>query len=254
MIKGALEFLRDAFDKASKPVDLTSELDIDDPREVIIAMGGKLERIQVNPGARHHHFSAIEDMVEFANRFPGTADGKTQYAGAVVWVGYNRINCHTDDSDRFDCATMELKYGSQFDALLMHKDGLDQFRFVRFLRHKLNMPEAKIAAFRRLDWNSNTSGEIAHGSSRMGKSVEAACAGTDQLPESMVVECPVYAYHGAPTHTIRCQVDVDTIEHRLRLVPEPEALEHAIEAAQAHLRETLKAGLADTIPVYRGTP
>lgn len=256
MLKAMLEFLTAQAQQAAAPTDLNRALGLRDQRRTKIVIGGQLHTIEDTPDLRAHKLDSIEDLIQFANRFTKPA-GET-YAGPSVWHCIGAITCLIDDSDRLDTAIVNLRYGSQFVALDKHAHnggGVNQIAFVRFLRFGLGLPETIIGPFRRLAWNSNTTGATVHGASSMGKSIEALSNGTDQLPERITLEIPLYATKGADTiHKIPCGVDVDVDNQRLQLVPEPDAIERAIDAAQGLLRRALREGLDDSIPLYYGTP
>lgn len=259
MLKKMLEWLDEHSRKAAAPVDLNDELGLTDPRRHHLAIGGQLHTIDDTPALRTHAIESIDDLIAMANRFQTEADpGQAEdYKGPSVWHSTHVVTCLLNDADRLDMARVSLALGAQFSALIQHDKGdpIDQPRFVRFLRFALGLADPIVAPFRRLAWTSNTSGAVIHGSSSMGKSIEAKSNGTDQLPERLTLEIPAYNTPGANTiHVIRCGVDVDVDNQRLKLVPEPDAIDQAIDAAQSLLRKYLRAGLAETIPLYRGTP
>jgi hypothetical protein len=257
MLRAMLEFLDLQSRQAIAPVDLNSTLLLRDPRKTRIVVAGQIHTIEDTPDARAHKLDSIEDLIHFANRFQDFASDTSAYAGPSVWHSIGAITCLVDDSERIDTAMVNLVYGSQFTSLDRHaKDGsVSQVAFVRFLRFGLGLTEAIIGPFRRLAWNSNTTGTTVHGASSMGKSIEAISNGTDQLPDRITLEIPIYSTRGADTHhKIPCGVDVDVDNQRLQLVPEPDAIERAIDAAQGLLRKALREGLHDSIPVYYGTP
>ena len=153
MLKAMLEFLATQAQQAAKPIDLSDDLDLRDPRVRRVVIAGQLHTIQDTPDKRNHGIDSVEDLIQFANRFSVTP--AITYNGPSVWHSVSFVTCLIDDSDRLDMARLNLRHGSQFHAIRDHtkREGLGQVHFVRFLRFGLGLPETIIGPFRRLAWN-----------------------------------------------------------------------------------------------------
>jgi hypothetical protein len=220
----------------------------DGGRTVYLNVGGKLQSVVLKPKRVHGVFS-LEDLIRFA------VDSGSEKA--VVYHSDEGVTLLPDQEDHRDRVVFQLSHSPQFTRLesLSQVVPMDQKNFVRLLQHELGIDRAIVAVFRRLDWKTQiaASGEVMPGRDRLGREVNAQVAGTAELPEDLVVTVPVYSETGErESFSLRCAIEIDAATQRLALVPLPNEVEIAIDAAQASIRQRLSESLE--IPIYYGQP
>ena len=135
-----------------------------------------------------------------------------------------------------------------------------QAELIRLLRIELagSIDKALIARFRRLDWTNNakTAATAEHGRESLGQEVLAEVSGTEDLPEELNLQVPVYRDVGRTTvYTVKCAVEIDTVQATFCVTPLPGQLDLAQESALTAIRDELVKGLSSTsVPIYAGNP
>ena len=107
--------------------------------------------------------------------------------------------------------------------------------------------------FRKSDSGASS---IQHGSESLGRTIEAEVSGAGDIPESVVVSCPVYANHGEreKTATIMYDLEIVPADGQFRFRPIPDELERVIDAALDDIRTRIVDALPDGSAVFFGSP
>lgn len=250
MLKEALEFIRGQFTRAEAARLLSIP---GDGRKAFVDQAGTVTPYDVTPPLRTHRVDSVDDMV---------AAAKTWKAKPVLWISGEAVVLITDDGDRRDKVTLPLVKSSQFARIIALgvDPELEQAELLRTLRVDLSGAINRgdvIATVRKLKWRTGASGtsEITHGGESMGRQIEAEVTGAGDIPESLVVSCPIYRNPGERDYTFTIGMDLEIVpqDQTFRLRPMPDEIERVTEAALAGIRERLETALGD-VAIFYGTP
>jgi hypothetical protein len=255
MLDAALKLIQDT----AKQAQAARRLDAADPRHAHYQMGDRIITLDIPPPPREHHDNTLADLIQYTER------ATDQGLCTVLWHTHNAVILLLDDADRRDRVTFALDEHPQFAALKAMAAAAGCFtgpEFVRFLRLAMCFPDlATIQKFRRLDWRRSeaTITETTRQRESLGREIMAEVTGIDELPDALTFQVPAYSNPGeTEPWMIRCLLDYDTANQRIRLAPMPGEIDLAIAAAQASIRNRLTDALTDTegvcLPIYFGTP
>jgi len=229
-----------------------------DPRRMILAVDGKLQTIELPPPPRNHTVYTLAEIIAAAQRHADIdGDAPTVYHSpdCVVLV--------TNHRERYDRYTLHLHESAHIKTLRTLEDpnrSFTQQALVALLRHDLagTVPETVLATVRRVTFarQANSRGEYEHGRDSLGKSVEAAVANAADIPEALTATVRVYRNPGiAIRHPIALTLTIDTQNELFKLRPLPDAIQNAVDAANAgYIAEFLAEGLDGLCPIVFGTP
>ena len=115
-----------------------------------------------------------------------------------------------DDDTRRDRVTLHLNETALFTFLktLPKSQGFDQPQMIRLLRTTLANSVGKqeiLAAVRKVKFRQLASGEtsIQHGNESMGQQIENEVTGAADIPDTLVVDTPIYSPTTSESETIR---------------------------------------------------
>lgn len=251
MLKEALEYLTGQSHKFNEARLLS--IPGSDGRQAYVDQKGELSLVPVPPALRGHNVDSVDDLIAAAGRWN---------AKPVIWISGESVVLIADDEDRRDRVTLKLHKSSQFACLiaLAKKPELDQVAMLRTLRIDLPGTAGRtelIATIRKIKWRTSAGGEsnITHGGESLGKQIEAEVTAAGNIPESLLVSCPVYRNPGEreQSFTVNCDLDILPHEQVFRLCPLPDEIERVTEAALAGIRDRIEGELKD-VAVFYGTP
>ena len=254
MFRQALELIQETAQRAQEAT-LIPELS-GDGRTAFVQQGEEIKQFAIPPKPRDHQVHSLVDLILYARR--------QEVKAPVVWHGCQGVVLVIDDADRRDHVSFPLTASKRLltlQKLADDKPAFDQAKFIRLLRVDLGMDNLKVVAqFRKLDFafGNEGSGEVRHGSDRLGKTITAKVAGVDELPDELDLPVPVYQQTGErQEYIVRCAIEIDTVNQKFQLVPLPDELERVSDLAQASIHDRLTAALGaidgqPAIPVYYG--
>lgn len=251
MLKEALQFFETLSTNAKRATLLAVP---GDGRVAYVDQAGRLDKIDVTPPLRDHKVDTVADLITAANRFSDDTKG-------TVWISEAAAVLVTDDADRRERVTLPLKFSNAFDKLtaLERNPKLEQDALIRLLRVDLigavNRADL-LTAVRKIKFRRATSGEsnLQHGNESLGKQIENEITGAGTIPESVTVECSVYANAGERDHkcVVMCDLEIVASDGTFRFRPLPDELAIVKQAALAGIRERIDE--ATTADVFFGTP
>lgn len=261
MIREALELIqktaRDA-DAARVIVELSG-----DGRKAFVQQGAEIKAFDIPPAVRNHKVASLADLICYMQSPPASHP--------VVWHNPLGVVLVLDDADRRDRVAFELTLSERFSMLkrlAKEKPALDQKAFVRLLRIQLGLDATIVGKFRKVDFAAaaESSGEINHGSDKLGKTITAKVNNIAEIPDELNISVPVYQQTGErEEYLVRCAVEIDTQNRMFQLIPMPDELERVTDLAQASIHSRLQDAASKTasanpeaqrevIPVYYGAP
>lgn len=248
MIREALALIQETTRKA----DAAEFVDIPgDGRSCYVQLGGQITQFTVDPPCRHHLVHTLDDLIAAAELAAGDAP-------LTIWHGLSEVVLILDDRDRRDRVTLKLQFSRAYQtlhALDTEPRPLDQKTFVRTLRFDLGVDKADVAPWRRLEWKSTGSavGEVEKGRDRMGRDIAAEAQGIQELPDSLLVQIPVYDQKGCrDAYPIRCDIEIDAPAQRIIFRPVPGEMQVLMDMAQASIHEALQS--VENAKVFFGSP
>lgn len=261
MILDALKYLGEL--KAAS-IEPRRVLGSDDPRTARLVIGGALVDRDVPPSPRSHEAGTLAEVVALANRFAGEPAEATE-GPPVVWYDAERVVLVIDDNGhRLERTALKLETSDVFATLMKlgeTKPWMDHKPFVRMLRIDLAgalepgiLERARSLIF---ESDSKASSVVTREKESLGRSISASVrAANGELPEEVELNVPVYKTAGESRqrYLIRCAIDVDHDQCRLRLFPLPDEIERVRQLAVESIGERLGEGLGDGVNFYQGKP
>jgi hypothetical protein len=235
---------------------MAQRIDVADPRRVHYRIGERIDVHEVPPPCRNHRVLTLEHLAELA------ADAELA-PKPVIWYSPTEVILILDGGDRRDRVGFPLKLSPQFVLLRkleVEKPWKDQKEFLQTLRMGLGFDDKFVLdKFRKLDWKvaNEAKGEIRRDRESLGKSIEAQVQGIDQIPESLVVNAPVYANPGEDEqYQFRLLIEIDVLGNRLQLVPDLGDLDRVVHAHMVGMEQRLSHCLEGRreVPLVYGTP
>lgn len=261
MLKDALEFFAGIKAASIKPERVLTS---DDPRTARVVIDGSIQEVELPPLPRAHRAGTLDEVIAMANRFggadtPGSAEGPP-----VVWYDPANVVLVIDDAGhRLERATLGLVTSDVFaklEELASAKTWMDHKPFVRMLRIDLAgalepgvLDRARSIIF---ESGSQAASTVAREKESLGRSISASVrAATGELPEETTLSVPVYKTAGErDRYGIRCAIDIDHEQCRLRLFPLPDEVERVRQLALDSIKDRLAAGLDEAVKFYQGAP
>jgi len=252
MILSALKYLSKLAQEAVAPAKIE---EASGPRQAsYLWHGGQV--ILPNPKPpRAHSSGALREIIELANRFGPPA---------VIWFDEAAIVLVIDDDGhRCEKATMALEESDAFTfaKALRGRTCFNQKQFVKMLRIDLAGcldPGALLNIVKcvKFETGSTTAGTVDRKKESLGKTINAAVNATEgDIPEVVTLSVPVFKTAGVrDCYPIRCTVDVDAAEATFRLIPFPDEIEAAQQAAMEDLHCAFKWSLTEGVYFYYGSP
>lgn len=220
------------------------------PRQVLLSQGGGREWVNADPPLRQPKFTSLASLLGYV---------QPEKDKAQLFLSQTRLVALLDASDRREAATLELTHTDVWRRVqrLREWTGFKPDSIVRELRN-LGAPAHFVAAVRKLDFKrqSGLSAEAKHGRESLGRRVEAEVQGADEIPESFVLDTPVFVEAGC-NKPVRVTVDVylNVQAESVDLRVTADSQDAAVAEVLLDIRETILAadGLA-SIPVFLGSP
>lgn len=242
----ALALLIETAQKAKTPQGINTQ----NPRKIAFALNGDVDTMVVPPDVRRSRVHSLDDLIQAAEQAWAT--------DPVIWHDRCSVVVVLDNGDRRDTVVFELIQSRPFLLLDCHSREirqLDQRKFCRLLRYDLMVDAALVAPFRRLEWvtGSKSLGETKPSHDRLGKEITASVTGTDELPEEITVNVPVYENVGerGPV-SIVCSIETQPENNTIVLRPMPLEMQTAVDEVQQRIHDRLV--LAVKCPVFYGCP
>lgn len=224
------------------------------PDQVYVRHGTNLEWKDVPPPKRAHTLFSMRDLLELANN-------KTIAADPEVFHSATRVVVLLDRNQRREQITLPLVLTDRFKIVsAMGQNGGLSFdvagavRFIRFDLHGVGA-DGLVAALRKVDFTRKGTGasSVEHGRESLGKSVEMAVQQADQIPESILVDLPVFATDGLrgikASVRVGLYLDVQNEKVTFRLLADE--LAAAVDYAQSQVHDLLVKHLSE-VPVFAG--
>lgn len=247
MIKEALQYLAELGKASVAPM----KVDIKDPERVTYLIGDKTISIAV-ANYRDHAVNDLDSLIKSAETESATSP--------VIWVGETDVVLILDDSDtRCEQVTLTLNHTAVFRRLLELRASSPWFEpkaFRRLLRVELyGALESSVLYDRvariRFEAGQVTSQETSRSKESIGKQLKTEVSADGELPEDVVLTCPVY--EDQEEFAICCALEVDAARGMLQLVPFPDEIQRVTKLAQQDIKTKIEAKVPQ-VPVYLGTP
>lgn len=221
---------------------------------------GHLVKTKADVAPRRHHVQDIDTIVQLANRFKSTAS---------VWHNFDGVTVLVDDDRRNESAKLLLKPSKQLETLAKFDgDGwkshaMTQQELILLLRTtfaKCGASAGLLAVIRKLRFRSavESSGEIKHTRSSVGKQVEQQVTGDADLPETVIFDIPVYESGFNVCAKIELALELNLAGERFHLIPLPGQIAAARETASKAMDQLLMEDIGKDGAVhdriYRGQP
>lgn len=240
--------------KKAQPVE---EFVSEQTRQVVRRTGDGYHEIPFPPVPREGALFGLEDFVA------AVLDGDVCKI-PEVWHGPQAVLAFVDRGDRHDKVVLALRETDRFGAvrMLARDDApvMNPKELLRVLRHDFaGSADFLIPKVRKVDFSRTSTGssEVRHGSESLGRKVEAAVQGAEDIPERFTVEVPVYGNHGLVALTTTSVTFGITIHHEpgpgFEVRPLADQVANAEAVAQVAIGELLRARLPG-VPVFYGAP
>lgn len=251
MITEAMQWIAAQVTKAQSP----QLLRVDDiPNKVWVAHGGTLHTQDTEPPPLRLLVHSLGSLVAVVK------NQVFDSAGVHIYVSGDSISVVDQSLDRRRGWCM-LQLEQSIPLLrLVQIDGqsLSHAQFMRDFRTVFDRcaPAGFAGRFAKLDFKRRNDGTrtIEHGRESLGKSIEAAVAGADELPNEVTLQLPLFATDGLrDLYDVECRIliDADNEERPLSIHVRPDAITHLV-SKQLRDTATSLAEILDTDHVYVG--
>jgi len=227
---------------------IISEMSSSDGRRLVYVHDGVIADRELEPEPRRHKATSVADLVTLVKAF---ADASKP----LIFVGINQIVAIIDD-ERRQRIFLTLTPSGQRLALELLPKSFDQRSAINFLRRQFHGTGLEIYAdvLRQVvfDRSQQVSGNVQRNNESMGKVIEATVTGSQDLPEFMIGNIPVFDPSVFRVKaTIQVGVDVRLTEELFDLWLAPDVLNEAHHFATSELIDYVQAELPECT-VVRG--
>ncbi len=266
-----MEFTKEALELLQTTAQKAAEAKLIDLPLAGRSAAVELKMIGLPPTNRAHRVRTLADLARYTIAAAQDHDHKVtsqaNYPGGPPVLYHNEAVCVLvlDDADRRDFVRFELNLSEEWQVLTKLRNEtplLSQREVIQLLRLVFNASPALIAAFRRFELKARTGGasEINRGRESLGQSVEQEIVNATDIPDVITLTVPIYRNLDEDRrYDVACAVELDVVNARAQIVPEPGRLDEVMHLHQADIGERLRAAFAeeessDLVAVYYGTP
>lgn len=220
--------------------------------KVLVYRGNACEIIARTPLEDHGELNTMESVVSYATRHPN----------GEIRVCESELHAFSDRGDRWQGSTLRLSLSARFEALRKQArlpgTQYQPREAVRWLRTQLEYQGPIVDRLRRVNFKRASDGSVTteHGKESWGSRVEAEIQGAETIPESFVVELPVFTNPGFQ-HTVGVAVlvhiDLDPACPHIALIPSADGLTAAVHTAVSLAIVDLRKALGEEYPIYYGS-
>lgn len=225
-------------------------------RLLVRQANGDYEEVDGYIPSRNHKANDISAIVEFAHQF---------FETAAIWYSRTGVICLTDDNDREDRVSYALSYSPQLSHIQGWAAGignrLKQRDAILLLRTMFKNCLGRTGRFlenlRLLNFKTSSEGSsgIQHGKASVGKAIMSEVSGIEAIPESIVMDVPIFASGFKVNLPIEIAIELDPANETIGFIPIPGDIESAIALAEAEVGARIRKELGEVkVPVYYGTP
>ncbi len=229
-----------------------------------IGEGGMMQ-IDRPPSCRAHSVRSLEDFIAAAKRsWPDNFRGASAPVPApLIWHDDGGVLLVIDDADRRDYVRLGLEFSHQFRALA-HRQApcLSQKELLSLLRLDIGVDDVTggkdlMAMLREVRFRQSAEEGVVidRGKESLDSDVKRDVLGIDGLPERVQLNIPVYSNPGEVErrYAVMYALEVELESRSFRFVPCPNALDEAVQLAQADIRQRIAAAVP-AISMLWGSP
>lgn len=212
------------------------------------------ETVVVDTEANPHNHT-IEDLDSF---YRCVQERKTEQTS--IWIGDDRINARIDPTaNEFNQVSLRL---GLFDSLIFLAGGLNRMK-PKAMRDTIRkdfagcFPDEFVDLISDLKFKveEETTAQHTNSSDAMGQAIRAEVTGSATIPETVPVHINIYPMidpdDPLDSQVIPCTVFTDAQQGTLSIIPEPNAVDIAIQCAKAEIAQRIAEQL--NIDPYLGT-
>lgn len=220
------------------------------PRKMFLDQGGTAQDIPIPPPPIDSRVLSLEDLINYAKECQSAAQMIFHDPATVVLV--------LDRTDRREKVTLDLGRDRRWlllDVLNTNPRPMPQKEFIRVLKIELELDPAVVTQFRVLDFHRAETGrgDVQKQRESMGRSVEAAVQGLQELPEELAVMTSIYETAGERAmYAVRLAVEIDAVQSTFQLIPRQWDMLAAMDAHQRTIAQRIRD--ACDVPVFYGRP
>jgi hypothetical protein len=220
------------------------------PEKVFVAHNGRFEEHARSRKPINGSLVSFESFVEYAT---------SVFDSCELYVDCSGVYLVLDIEDRWELMSMDFQYSSRFVKLMQLGDrGYSPAQAIRCLQFNLELQnQGVINSLRKINFQRRSDGAstVQHGKESLGKSVEAKVQQAEDVPESFVVNTPVFINPGFRFEaTVDVGLFLDLDEECIRFVPSADGIEMARFSAVNQTIAHLRTALGDGPKVYHGSP
>lgn len=225
----------------------------------IIKSTGPDQEMLVYPDGRHLVIDLAKRptyrRMDFSASFLEYVAGHGSQA-SEVFVGDSVVFLESE-GNAIDVTYMELTPSGFFRTFC---DGdarwMNQRELISMLRVHTTCENAQLllSSIRAVSFTRRSDGtsKVQHGKESLGRSVEAVVQSTDQIPEQLVFNEPLFTWNGFDSATsIKMNIEIDVEEQRFRCYPAANEVEFARNVVFRRIAETIHTEQPE-VPVYIG--
>lgn len=214
----------------------------------------------VPPPRRNHTVHDFSDFCEFVRSY----EAEDSAGALTVFHNNAEIVAVLDMNERRDFVRLPLhlsERGSVLVNTLFEAQAFSPAKAVKLLRYTLHgtgpQTERVLGLLRTLDFHRQSVGKVdmQHGRESLGRQVEAAVQGRDQIPDQFAVQVALYNVPGLRSIVVTVELGLALLvqEEKIEIGVLGDQMAVAFDAAQLEIGKKLR-GLLPTCPIYHGKP
>lgn len=249
-IAEAIKFIADLAEQAKRPRTVRND---SEPAHVYwLQQPTGLTRIEAAPPPIAHEFYSIESL----------AGHEAAKNGHSIWYSRTGVTM-LFNAERRDQACIQFGVSPQLEKLCGMASAparMDQKAILMFLRVDMAgcypTHPGLVHTLRAVKWIKKEEGSSAtsQGKASLGRSIEAAVTGIDDIPDELYFDLPVFAGYGYRA-VVPCVLDATPDDQGFKIRPIAGSIEAAFCHAESMVGDDLRTALGDSkVPVFYGTP
>ncbi len=218
----------------------------------LVIAGQVIKEYDRLPPPVRHECHTLESLIAYVNEFATTDDSYSVFLGTAAIVAV------LSNEDRIEACTLSLINSDRWDAIANLGNAITHPQFVKLMAVTLrgSVDPGLVRSIRRIEFANSGSGtsDVQRGKDTMGKSVESVVQNIADIPETFIVNTPVYQNADLrQPYPVEMVLEIDTVNRMFVVLPAPDEISKVQQQANGDILKRLRKELTAT-RVFEGVP